>query len=306
MSKPENHLIIGSRGSDLALWQANYTQNLLEKEGYTVEIKIIKTQGDKIQHLSFDKMEGKGFFTKELEEQLLNNSIDLAVHSHKDLETSQPENLCIAGVSYRESPEDVLLIHPDFYNENVAFGLNQNAIVGTSSARRKAHLLRLFPSVVTKDLRGNVPTRINKLKEGNYHAIVLARAGLERLNIDLGELKKVILPPKDFVPAPAQGVLAYQCKTENEKAKKAVALIANAEIEKQIFYEREVLRLVQGGCHVPLGVYVEKLENDNIRILGSYSESDTSPSNFICFEGKATKQLPSELLEQLREKTATN
>lgn len=165
-------IVIGSRGSDLALWQANYVQAELSKVGVKSEIKIITTKGDKIQHLSFDKIEGKGFFTKELEEALLAKDIDLAVHSHKDLETEQPEGLTIAAVSYREDPADILLIKKEAVDTTQRFNLKQNAIVGTSSARRKAQMLFHRNDISLEDLRGNVPTRVAKLQAGNYDAIL--------------------------------------------------------------------------------------------------------------------------------------
>lgn len=156
MSQP---LIIGSRGSELALWQANYIKDLLQKAGIESKIKIIKTQGDKVQDLSFDKMEGKGFFTKELENALLAKKIDVAVHSHKDLPTVSPDGLCIAAVSHREDPSDVLLIHPDFSDPKQLLGVKKGARVGTSSFRRKMLLDSLQPGLKILDLRGNVPAR---------------------------------------------------------------------------------------------------------------------------------------------------
>ena len=170
------HIIIGSRGSDLALWQAHHVKSQLEKLGCTVELKIIVTQGDAIQHLSFDKLEGKGFFTKEIEVALLNKSIDLAVHSHKDLETNPPAGLMIACVSEREDPADLLLIAKSAVDKKNDWTLKTNAIVGTSSARRKSQVVRFREDVEIKDLRGNVPTRIQKLRDGNYDAILLAKA----------------------------------------------------------------------------------------------------------------------------------
>ncbi|MGZ4041717.1 MAG: hydroxymethylbilane synthase, partial [Bacteroidia bacterium] len=183
-------IIIGTRGSELALWQANYTKNLLEEKGHKVELKIISTEGDRTQqwNTSFDKLQGKGFFTKELEEALLKKEIDLAVHSHKDLPTTSPEGLMIAGVSKREDPSDILLIRKEKADDSQKWSLKKNAIVGTSSARRKSQLLAFRPDVQIKDLRGNVPTRIKKLRDGEYDAILIATAGVERLQIDLEDL----------------------------------------------------------------------------------------------------------------------
>ena len=159
----KKHIVIGTRGSKLALWQANFTKNQLEQLGVTVELKIIRTQGDKIQNLGFDKLEGKGFFTKEIEESLLRGDIDMAVHSMKDLPTTSPEGLIITAVSYREDPSDALLICPDCYDKGAVLKLKKGAVVGTSSARRKAQLLSIRPDLQIKDIRGNVDTRLRKL-----------------------------------------------------------------------------------------------------------------------------------------------
>ncbi|MCG8576790.1 MAG: hydroxymethylbilane synthase, partial [Flavobacteriales bacterium] len=183
------NITIGSRGSDLALWQAHFVKRQLEEQGHSVSIEIIVTKGDRIQDLSFDKIEGKGFFTKEIEDALLNGKIDLAVHSHKDLETTSPEGLTIGAVSYRENPTDSLIIRKDVADSSSKFKLSETAVVGTSSARRQTQLKRLMPQLEIKDLRGNVPTRIQKLRDGQYDAIVLATAGLKRLEMDLSEFE---------------------------------------------------------------------------------------------------------------------
>ena len=208
-------VIIGSRGSDLALWQAHFVKGELEKLNCTVEINIITTQGDRIQDLSFDKLEGKGFFTKEIEEALLNKTIDLAVHSHKDLETNPPAGLSIACVSERANPADLLLIRNSSVDTTQKWGLKIDAVVGTSSARRKAQMAHFRNDVTLKDLRGNVPTRIQKLRDGGYDAILLAKAGIDRLGLDLSEFHCVTLDPTEFVPAPAQGVLGLQIRSED-------------------------------------------------------------------------------------------
>jgi hydroxymethylbilane synthase len=168
---------IGTRGSKLALWQAHFTQAELTRIGVESELIIIKTQGDMIQHLGFDKMEGKGFFTKEIEEALLRGDIDLAVHSMKDLPTQAPEGLAITAVSYRDNPADLLLIRPEALDKSKIFKIKAGAIVGTSAARRKAQLLDFRPDVQLKDIRGNVPTRLEKLRTGDFDAIFLAAAG---------------------------------------------------------------------------------------------------------------------------------
>jgi hydroxymethylbilane synthase len=250
-------LIIGTRGSDLALWQAHYVSSLLTEIGLANELKIIKTQGDNIQHLSFDKLEGKGFFTKEIEEALLSGETDLAVHSHKDLPTESPAELVIAAVSSREDPSELLLIRKQAVDAGRKFCLKANAVVGTSSARRKSQLLAFRPDVEIKELRGNVPTRIKKLSEGNYDAILIAAAGVERLEINLDEFFVERLQPKEFVPAPAQGVLAIQIRSADKDLFKALQKLNNASVAKTISIERTVLNLFQGGCQMPVGAYAE-------------------------------------------------
>lgn len=249
---------IGSRGSDLALWQANHVKDQLEALGHQVEINVIKTQGDKIQHLSFDKLEGKGFFTKEIEDALLNNTVDLAVHSHKDLETNPPKDLIIACVSERENPSDLLLIRRESVDDTQKWQLKANAIVGTSSARRKAQVLHHRPDCVLNDLRGNVPTRINKLREGNYDAILLAKAGVDRLQLDLSDFFVVVLDPTEFVPAPAQGVLGLQIREDDQELKAIMAQLNHADVADRIAIERGVLNKLEGGCQLPLGVFCDE------------------------------------------------
>jgi len=266
---------IGTRGSDLALWQANFVKSKLQKLGCEVEIHIIKTQGDKIQHLSFDKLEGKGFFTKEIEDALLDKSIDLAVHSHKDLETNQPDGLEIVAVSDRENTSDMLLIKNNAYDPTKQLALKENATVGTSSARRKAILSAFRSDLKIRDLRGNVPTRIDKLREEDYDAIVLANAGVSRLKIDLSEFQVEILKPQDFVPAPAQGVLGLQTRSEDEETKKYVSKINNPDVKSIVNIERSVLNKLDGGCQLPLGVYAEKI-NGKYEVWAALGQEDGS------------------------------
>ena len=223
-------IIIGSRGSDLALWQANFVKDELAKHNIQTRIEIIKTQGDKIQDLSFDKLEGKGFFTKEIEEKLLDKSIDIAVHSYKDLETTPPKGLSIGAVSYREDPSELIIIRKESYDNNKKFRFKQNAIIGTSSNRRKSQLLSFRPDITINDLRGNVPTRIQKLREGNYDAIILAKAGVNRLEIDLSEFETITLNPNEFIPAPAQGILGLQIRENDSDTAKIVELLNNEAI----------------------------------------------------------------------------
>lgn len=261
-------LIIGTRGSELALWQANYTRTLLEEKGHDTEIKIISTSGDRSQQwqTSFDKLEGKGFFTKELEDELLAGTIDLAVHSHKDLPTTGPDGLIVGAVSKREDPSELLLMRKEAADDSQKFGLKRNAVVGTSSARRKSQLLAFRPDVEIKELRGNVPTRVKKLREGQYDAILLAAAGVERLELDLSDLHCERLLPQVFVPAPAQGVLAWQVRENDDALLSVLDEINDLDVLIKTGIERQVLNLFDGGCQLPLGVYCETEPDDEDRL----------------------------------------
>lgn len=261
-------LIIGTRGSELALWQANYTKNLLEEKGHEVELKIISTSGDRSQQweTGFDKLEGKGFFTKELEEELLNKTIDIAVHSHKDLPTNGPDGLLVAGVSKREDPSELLIIAKDAVDDKQKFCLKKNAIVGTSSSRRKSQLLAFRPDVEIKDLRGNVPTRVKKLADGMYDAIMLAAAGVERLELNLEDFHVEKLSPEVFVPAPAQGVLAWQTREDDNELLTIIDEINDLDVLIKTNIERQILNLFDGGCQLPLGVYCDNEPDDEDRL----------------------------------------
>lgn len=248
---------IGSRGSDLALWQAKFFREQLELIDVASEIIIIQTKGDKIQHLSFDKIEGKGFFTKEIEDALLRKDIDIAIHSHKDLETQNPPGLTVAGVSYREDPSELLLIRKEALDFSQVLNFKQGAVIGTSSARRKGQILSMRPDIRIEDIRGNVPTRINKLRSGKFDAILLAFAGVHRLQINTDDLHVEKLDPRFFIPAPAQGVLAFQCREEDHRTIDFVKQLHHPDVAHGIAIERGILAGFGGGCHIPIGVYAE-------------------------------------------------
>lgn len=263
---------IGTRGSKLALWQANHVQAELLEKGISSEIIIIKTKGDKIQNLSFDKLEGKGFFTKEIEDALLEKSIDVAVHSLKDLPTEMDPALTIAGLSYRESPKDCLIIPKSKVSDNI-LSIDPKAIIGTSSIRRKRMLQALLPDISFKDIRGNVPTRVKKLDEQGLDAIVLAEAGLNRLKLDLSNYKKVSLHHSEVVPAAGQGVIAYQTRAEDLASRKIIGKIHHKEVASCTNVERKVLNKMDGGCQVPLGVHCE-FKNDNYHSYAGYYDGE--------------------------------
>lgn len=294
-----NKLIIGTRGSKLALWQAYYTQDRLKEIGIESELKIIKTKGDKIQHLSFDKIEGKGFFTKEIEDELLAGSIDLAVHSMKDMPTTQPEGLSLTAISYREDPADCLVIRKEAVQEGNLLKLPKNPVVGTSSARRKALIKAVRSDVELKDIRGNVPTRLQKLKEGQFDAILLAMAGIKRLDLDMSDFETIRLNPKEFVPAPAQGVLTWQTKTENKAVRRVLQKIHRSDVLKCTNVERKVLKLLDGGCHLPLGVYCEQDDKGFYHVCAILSGGLDKELNVVNLSSSTTNNLAEKVFEKL-------
>lgn len=270
-------LIIGTRGSELALWQANYVKDRLAEIGVDAELKVIKTQGDIVQHLRLDKLEGKGFFTKELEEELLNGGIDLAVHSHKDLPTVHPPGLTVAAVTAREDPSELLIIHKDCVDPKKRLVLKHNAVVGTSSNRRKAQLLAMRPDLEFDDLRGNVLSRIEKLRDENFDAIMLAKAGITRINVDLSDFHVEELPPVEIIPAPAQGVLAVQIRENDTQLSDVLQSINDDAVADTIAVERKVLNLFEAGCHAPLGCYCRKQGNLYEVWTSNADDSETFP-----------------------------
>lgn len=247
---------IGSRGSELALWQARYVQVLLkEKTGVDSDIAIIQTKGDNLQHVSFNQIEGKGFFTKEIEEALLARQIDLAVHSLKDLPTEMTPGLEVAALSEREDPRDVLLIHPDAYDTSKDPPLIEKGTVGTSSNRRKRQLANLRPDLTLIDVRGNVPTRLRKLKDRQFDGLIMAMAGLKRLNLDISFLRTVLFDPTRFIPNPGQGILGLQIRRDDTAVRAYVEKLNDALSHQIVAAERGLLARMQGGCQLALGAY---------------------------------------------------
>ena len=256
------NIVIGSRGSDLALYQANLIRSHLtavcKRE---ISIKIIKTAGDKLDTVAFDQMEGKGFFTKELEDALLSGEIDLAVHSLKDLMTTQPEGLKLGAVGFRADRRELLVMRRDRKTGDGALPMTAGAVVGTSAARRKAQVAALNPDVQIAELRGNVPTRVKRLREGKYDAIVIAAAGIERLELDLSDLEVIYLPAETFLPAPAQGILGVQIRSNDSETESIAARLNDPRAELEARLERGLLAMFDSGCSLPLGVLSEISDN---------------------------------------------
>ena len=294
-------ITIGTRGSQLALWQAHFTKKQLEELGHEVELQIIKTKGDKIQHQTFDKMEGKGFFTKELEDALLSGEIDMAVHSYKDLPTENPEGLILAANSYRENPLDWLLINRKATDKSKRFALKEGMTVGTSSPRRASQLLHFRPDLKIVPIRGNVPTRVKKL-ETEVDAVVLAAAGLQRLDINLDHVHKEILDPLKMIPAPAQGVLAFQCRETDTEMQEILQKIHDSAVEQCIAIERKILNKLEGGCQQPIGIYCEVDEATKDYLLwAAYSKAIEGPLQRIFLRGSNPENLTEKAITLLKQ-----
>jgi hydroxymethylbilane synthase len=242
-------LRIGTRGSALARWQADHVAGLLLQMAGAppVETVVIKTEGDIITDVPLSRVAGKAFFTKEIEQALLEGRIDLAVHSLKDLATVQPDGLCVGAVLEREDPRDALVSAGGTDFETLPSG----ARVGTSSLRRRALLARWRPDVELLDLRGNVPTRLEQVSDGTFDAVVLAVAGLKRLG--LHERISQFLPPERILPAVSQGAVAVQIREDDDATLGWVARLDHAPTRSATDAERALLRTLEGGCQVPVG-----------------------------------------------------
>jgi hydroxymethylbilane synthase len=245
-------LRIGSRGSQLALWQANHVAALLREQGHTVEIEIIKTTGDKITDVALAKVGTKGMFTKEIEEALSDKRVDLAVHSLKDVPTELAPEFELAAIMKREDPRDAFIS----VNFETLEELPQGAKVGTSSLRRQAQLKALRPDLETFPLRGNVDTRIRKLESGEYDAIILAAAGVHRLGLHKHVRSRISADV--MCPAVGQGALAIEIRHDDAQTRTLLAFLNDSGTRAAIECERALLGSMGGGCQVPIGAYAEK------------------------------------------------
>ena len=282
----KRHVVIGSRGSILALAQANLVKNSLEANypDLTFEIKEIVTSGDKDLKSNWENSNAslKSFFTKEIEQELLEGQIDIAVHSMKDMPAVSPKGLICGAIPDREDARDVLISKNGFL-----VTLPQGAKIGTSSLRRVMNLKAIRPDFEIKHLRGNIHTRLKKLETEDYDAIVLAAAGLKR--VGLTDKISEYLNGEIFPPAPAQGVLYIQCRENDEEIKGILKSIHNEDIAKIVEIEREFSKIFDGGCHTPMGCY-SQIDGDKIKFTAVYSD-----------EGKQIKAVIEDSLEKEKE-----
>jgi hydroxymethylbilane synthase len=298
MSRP---LVIGSRGSKLALWQAEQARERLRQLNPQVDvhIEIIKTTGD-VKNEPLSVIGGKGVFTKELEDALLDGRIDIAVHSLKDLPTILPDGLSIAAICEREDPRDALVLRAGVENGSLLH-LPEGAVVGTSSQRRLAQLKALRSDVVVRDLRGNVDTRIRKLDEGQYDAVILASAGLVRLGLQDRISARIAI--SEMLPAVGQGAIAIETRSDNEFAVTSTSQLDHRETRIACLAERAFLRGLGGGCQLPIAAHAV-LDGDVLKLDGLVAKPDGSEILRASASGRDPEALGSELALQLIERGA--
>ncbi len=276
-------IVVGTRGSKLALTQTNWVVQELKKANPQVdfEVKVIKTKGDLITHLPLHKIGDKGLFTKEIEQQLLDEEIDLAVHSMKDMPSVLPEGLKFASVPKREDPRDVLILR-DGYNS--IEDLPKGAKIGTGSKRRMYQLLKYRNDLDIVPIRGNIDTRIKKIEEENLCGIVLAASGVIRAGMQ--DVISYYIPTDIMIPAPAQGVLALEIRKNDKQIEDLISHIKDENTEIQVAAERSFLSGVNGSCHVPMGAYCEMKDNENIVIKGLYGDEEGQRLVIKSIQGK--------------------
>ena len=292
-----NNIIIGTRSSELAIWQANLVKEKIERKvpNISIELRLIKTRGDKIQQKALDQISGSGLFTKEIEKKLLDGEIDLAVHSLKDLETTLPEGLTIGGVVERGPVEDVLAAKQKGITiEN----LSDNATVATGSIRRKAQLLHIRPDLNIIGLRGNVNTRIRKLEESNWEAAVFARAGLTRVNLD--KYISSVIDTDVIIPSVGQGALAVEFRENEYALRDILAKINHKDTELAVKAERAFLKRLGGGCKTPIAAY-SHIENGKQTIDGVVASVNGEEylREKITSDSRKAEELGEELAETL-------
>lgn len=275
-------IVVGTRGSKLALIQSNWVVEELKKAnpGVDFEVKVIKTKGDLITNLPLHKIGDKGLFTKEIEQQLLDGNIDMAIHSMKDMPSTLPKGLKFADVPKREDPRDVLVLREEYRSID---DLPEGAKIGTGSKRRMYQLLKYRPDLEIVNIRGNIDTRIKKIYDENLDGIVLAASGLIRAGFK--DKISSYIPIDIMVPAPAQGALAIEIREDDTKIAEVISHIKDEKTEIQVAAERGFLAGVNGGCHIPMGAYCE-IDGDNITLTGLYGEEDGSKLIIKSMDGK--------------------
>ena len=304
VSSPARTIRIGSRKSQLALVQTYWVQEQLRQHfpDRQFEVETMSTQGDKILDVALAKIGDKGLFTKELELGMLNNQIDFAVHSLKDLPTQLPEGLILGCVTERVDPADALVVNEKHQDKQIDT-LPEGAVVGTSSLRRLAQLRYHFPHLTFKDIRGNVNTRLGKLDAGEYDAIILAVAGLQRL--EMGDRIHQIIPGEISLHAVGQGALGIECRESDAEVLELLKVLEHEPTRDRCYAERAFLRELEGGCQVPIGVNTE-IEGETLTLTGMVASLDGKQLVKDTIRGKASdaEQLGRELATRLKQQGA--
>lgn len=304
VSSPGRTIRIGSRKSQLALIQTYWVQEQLQKHfpDRTFEVHTMATQGDKILDVALAKIGDKGLFTKELELGMLNNETDFAVHSLKDLPTRLPEGLVLGCVTERENPADALVVH-EKHKDKQLDTLPEGAVIGTSSLRRLAQLRHHFPHLSFKDVRGNLNTRLAKLDNGEYDALILAVAGLQRLQ--MSDRVHQVIPPEVSLHAVGQGALGIECRAGDTEILELLKPLEHKPTALRCYAERSLLRDLEGGCQVPIGVNTH-IDGDTLTLTGMVASLDGQRLIKDTVTGAATQaeQLGRELAQRLRQQGA--
>ncbi|MDB9456693.1 hydroxymethylbilane synthase [Dolichospermum circinale] len=305
VSSPPRTIRIGSRKSQLALVQTYWVQAQLQKSfpDITFEVHTMSTQGDKILDVALAKIGDKGLFTKELELGMINKEIDFAVHSLKDLPTNLPPGLTLAAITERENPADAVVLHEKHQGEKLET-LPAGALIGTSSLRRLAQLRHKFPHFIFKDVRGNLITRMAKLDAGEYDALILAVAGLERL--EMSDRIHQILSPEISLHAVGQGALGIECRDDDTEVITLLKAIEHPQTRDRCLAERSFLRVLEGGCQVPIGVNTEVI-GDKLTLKGLVASVDGQKivQNIVTGAAADAEKLGAELADILRQQGAT-
>ncbi|EFA68847.1 hydroxymethylbilane synthase [Cylindrospermopsis raciborskii S07] len=305
VSSPSRIIRIGSRKSELALVQTYWVQEQLQKSYPDIDFQVhtMSTQGDKILDVALAKIGDKGLFTKELELGMINQEIDFAVHSLKDLPTNLPEGLTLAAITERENPADAVVFHQNHLGQTLAT-LPPGSVIGTSSLRRLAQLRHKFPHFTFKDVRGNLNTRMTKLDAGEYDALILAVAGLERLNMH--HRIHEILPPDISLHAVGQGALGIECRENDLELITILKAIEHPQTRDRCLAERSFLRSLEGGCQVPIGVNTE-IDGETLTLTGIVASvnGENLVKNTITGAATDAEKLGTQLANILREQGAT-
>lgn len=295
---------IGSRKSQLALVQTHWVQAQLQKAfpDRVFEVHTMSTHGDKVLDVALSKIGDKGLFTQELEQGMVQGDIDFAVHSLKDLPTRLPEGLMLGCVTERENPADALVVHAKHQDKQIDT-LPEGAVIGTSSLRRLAQLRHHFPHFVFKDVRGNVNTRLAKLDAGEYDALILAAAGLQRL--EMGDRIHQVIPSTISLHAVGQGALGIECRGDDTEILTLLKVLEHLPTAQRCYAERAFLRELEGGCQVPIGVNTV-LENDSLTLTGVVASLDgqTMVKDTITGMANDADKLGTELAQRLRQQGA--